>query len=109
MKDLHNTKIEIDKARENVSLARSEVRAAKSKMARVQIRADGRKIPSIKDLAEIPPLPKLAVAKNKTSKLENQLVRLEDPNKVCQALIPDASNLRTDMADSLINCRAYLS
>lgn len=49
------------------------------------------------------------MANNKTYDLEDQLARLEDQNKMLQALIRDAANLRADMVDSLTNCGAYLS
>lgn len=53
-------------------------------MARAQIRADVRKISSIKDLAGLSPLPQLSGAKNKTYDFEDHLARLEDQKRCCR-------------------------
>lgn len=54
--NMHNPKLELEKAREPVVLAKSEVHTARNKIERVQSHADGWKFPSIKDLAEFLPL-----------------------------------------------------
>ena len=51
----------------------------------------------------------LDTAKIKAHAMAEQLARLEDQNQVLKARISEASNLRTEMVDSLTNCGAYLS
>lgn len=72
-------------------------------------RADNKKFPSIRDLAEFPSLPQLAEAKNKAHDMAEQIARLEDQNKVLQAQINEDANLRTDMVESLTDFGADLS
>lgn len=92
-----------------MGISEAEVSRAKERLSRGHHRADNKNLPRIHDLAEFPPLPQLAEAKNKANDMAKQLARLEDQNKFLQARINEASNLTTYMVGPLTDCGACLS
>lgn len=92
-----------------MSVEDAEVRRADERLLRAHHRADRKNQPRIRGLAEFPPLPQLAVTNNKAHDMAERLARFENQNKVLQARINKAADLRTKMVDSLTDCGAYLS